>query len=79
LPFYGLKMKGCTMPLLTRRIPQYRKHRATGRAIVTLSGRDDYLGRHGTKTSRVEYDRLVSEWLLNGRRLPEPEVTFWRR
>jgi integrase len=39
---------------------------------VTLDGRDFYLGRHGSPASRIEYDRLVAEWLSNGRRLPAP-------
>ena len=41
-----------------------------GQAIVTLDGRDFYLGPHGTQTSKREYDRLVGEWQANGRRLP---------
>ena len=48
--------------------PAYRKHRRSGQAIVTLSGQDHYLGPHGTKASKSEYDRLVGEWLANGRR-----------
>jgi len=55
------------MPRLTRSVPKYRKHRASGQAIVTLGGRDHYLGPHGTKASRVEYDRLIAEWLAAGR------------
>lgn len=58
------------MPRLTRSVPKYRKHRASGQAIVTLDGRDFYLGPHGTKASRIEYDRLVGEWITNDRRLP---------
>jgi integrase len=45
-------------------------HKPTGQAVVTLDGRDLYLGKHGSPESRAEYDRLVSEWLANGRRLP---------
>ena len=55
------------MPKLTDTLPKYRKHRATGQAVVTLSGRDFYLGHHGGRTSRLEYDRLIGEWLANGR------------
>ena len=50
-------------------IPKYRKHRGSGQAVVTISGRDHYLGPHGTKTSKFEYDRLVGEWLASGRSL----------
>jgi hypothetical protein len=58
------------MPRLTESLPKYRKHRASGQAVVTLNGKDHYLGPHGTKASRQEYDRLVGEWAQNGRRLP---------
>ena len=58
------------MPKLTSSNPKYRKHRASGQAIVTLDGKDFYLGPHGTRASRTEYDRLVGEWLQSGRRLP---------
>ena len=53
----------------SNRHPTYRKHKATGQAIVTLGGKDSYLGRHGTKESKAEYDRLLAEWLANGREL----------
>lgn len=55
------------MPRLSDSLPKYRKHRATGQAVVTLSGRDFYLGPHGTRASRREYDRLIGEWLAAGR------------
>jgi integrase len=51
-------------------VPSYRRHKPTGQAVVTLGGRDYYLGRHGTAASRAEYDRLVGEWLANGRAAP---------
>jgi len=46
-----------TIPRLTNSSPKYRKHRASDRAIVTLNGKDHYLGPHGTKASKAEYDR----------------------
>lgn len=55
------------MPTLLRSVPKYRKHRASGQAIVSIGGRDFYLGPWGTKASRVEYDRLITEWLANDR------------
>ncbi len=58
------------MPRLTNSAPKYRKHRASGQAIVTLDGRDFYLGPHGTRANRREYDRLVAEWMQNGRQIP---------
>jgi integrase len=52
------------------RTPAYRLHKPTGQAVVTLGGRDHYLGRHGTPESKAEYDRLVAEWLAAGRMPP---------
>lgn len=57
------------MPKLSQALPKYRKHRGSGQAVVTLSGVDHYLGPHGTRASKLQYDRLVAEWLQNGRRL----------
>lgn len=55
------------MPRLSNQVPKYRKHRASGQAVVTIGGRDLYLGPHGSSASRVEYDRLIAEWLASGR------------
>src|SRR5262245_24629374 len=52
-------------------IPSYRRHRASGQAVVTLNGVDHYLGPWNTAQSRAEYDRVTSEWLVRGRRLPD--------
>lgn len=52
------------------RTPSYRHHRPSGQAVVTLDGRDFYLGPHGSAESHAEYNRLLGEWLANGRRLP---------
>ena len=57
------------MPQLVRSLPKYRKHRASGQAVVTLNGKDHYLGPHGAKTSRLNYDRVIGEWLASGRSL----------
>src|SRR5215203_512318 len=51
------------------RTPSYRLHKPSGQAVVTIDGRDIYLGKHDTPASRDEYDRVVAEWLANGRRL----------
>jgi len=55
-----------------RRIPGYLFHKASGQAIVVLNGRMSYLGEHGSEESRQEYDRLISEWLANGRAASNP-------
>jgi len=54
--------------------------------VVTLNGRDFYLGAHGTRTSKAEYDRLVGEWMTQGRvfetddspTVTEVCVAYWR-
>ncbi len=48
-------------------VPSYRKHRQSGQAVVTLpdglgSRRDILLGKFGTRESRMEYARVVTEW-----------------
>ena len=53
----------------TRRIPSYRRHKPSGQAVVTLDGRDYYLGPYGSRASKAEYDRLIAQWLAAGRRL----------
>ena len=52
-----------------RRPPSYRHHKGTGQAVVTLNGKDFYLGVHGTPHSRQAYDRLIAEWYANGRQV----------
>ncbi len=77
------------MPRLTHQVPKYRKHRASGQAIVSIAGQDHYLGPHGTKASHLIYDRLIAEYLAAGRQVIEPErvqsitvvevlAAFWR-
>jgi hypothetical protein len=51
------------MPKLVDRTPKYRHHKATGQAVVTLSGRDYYLGKWRSSESQREYARLTSQWL----------------
>ena len=58
------------MPRLSHSTPRYRHHKATGLAVVTISGRDHYLGPWKSKASKIEYDRLIGEWLAAGRRDP---------
>ncbi len=62
------------MPRLVNSNPSYRKHRASGQAVVSIEGRDFYLGPWNSKSSKAEYDRLVSEWLAAGRRLPGSQL-----
>jgi len=40
-----------------------------------LNGKDHYLCPYGSKASRDEYDRLISEWLTRGRSFPGPAAS----
>jgi integrase len=61
------------MPTKTTSTPSYRLYRRTGQAVVTIDGKDRYLGRHGSPESKAEYDRIIGEWLARGRRSEETE------
>lgn len=50
-------------------IPSYRLHKPKGLAVVRLNGRDIYLGKYGTPESRTAYERVIAEWLANGKQL----------
>ena len=58
------------MPRLTTRSPKYRKHRASGQAVVTLNGKDHYLGKYDSPESKDAYQRLLAEWMTSHRQLP---------
>jgi integrase len=68
------------------RTPSYRRHRPTGQAVVTLNGKDHYLGKWDTAVSKAEYKRLIGEWLTAGTYLPTSNdltvaelcAAFWR-
>lgn len=59
--------------------PGYRLHGSSGQAVVTIGGRDYYLGKHGSPESFSKYHRLFSEWLASGRSaafgMPQDAVT----
>jgi integrase len=57
------------MPRLWKKVPSYCKHRGSGQAVCTINGKDFYLGLYGSKGSRIEYDRLITEWMASGRSL----------
>lgn len=71
------------MSLRPKRTPSYRLHTPSGLAVVTIDGKDIYLGRHGTPESEEQYHRLIVEWLANRQRpapasngTPSPDVTI---
>jgi integrase len=55
------------VPKLTRKLPSYRLHKPSGRAVVSVAGRTVYLGQFGTPESREEYDRVIAEYLTRTR------------
>jgi integrase len=59
------------MPKLRNKLPSYCRHKASGQAVVTLNGRDNYLGEYGTPESRERYEQLIAEWVAAKR----PSVT----
>ena len=62
------------MPTKVFHTPKCRLHKASGQAVVTISGKDVYLGKYNTVESRQRYDQVIAEWLSRGRRALEPEV-----
>jgi integrase len=52
--------------------PSYRRHKASGQAIVTLSYHDVYLGPYGSPESHDRYRAAVNDWIARGRRPPLP-------
>jgi integrase len=53
-----------------RNLPGYLKHKTTGQAYCVICGHFFYLGKYGSKASRVEYERIIGEYLANGKKLP---------
>lgn len=41
-------------------VPSYRLHRRSGQAVVTVAGRDLYLGPHGSSASRERYGQIIA-------------------
>jgi len=59
------------MPRLTgNKLPKLRLHKPTGKAVVTICGRHHYCGKFGSAESQRHYNKLLAEWLANGRNLP---------
>lgn len=60
-------------------LPSLQHHKPTGRARVTINGRDHWLGKWGSPESRLAYDRMIAEYLATRRvrdtEAPPPEPT----
>ena len=48
----------------SQRPPSYRRHKARNSAVVTIDGRNHYLGPFGSPESHEKYARLIAEWRL---------------
>jgi integrase len=57
------------------RLPKLRLHKASGRGVVELSGKQFYLGKHGSAECQAAYDKLVGEWLAHGKKPLQVVVT----
>lgn len=59
------------MPRPKKSVPKYCLHKASGRAVVRIDGRDHYLGPHGSAESWDAYHRLIAEWTARQRERAE--------
>ncbi len=50
------------MPRKSHKVPSYCHHKASGKAVVRINGRDCYLGEYGSPESHEQYERIISEW-----------------
>ncbi len=57
------------------RPPAYRLHKARGTAVVTIDGKDFYLGKYGSPESHERYARLIAGRPTNGSNPPAAGVT----
>jgi integrase len=56
------------------RVPSYRLHKASQQAVVTIQGKDHYLGVWQSPESRLKYERLITQ-VLAGEQASEPEAS----
>jgi integrase len=59
--------------LSTLSIPDYRRNEATGRGYAVFGDVGMEFGDYDDPHSAMAYDRTLSVWLANGRRLPSPD------
>ena len=52
--------------------PSYRHHKPRGCAVVTIDGKNHYLGPWQSPESHEKYAALIAEWRRNGGTLPSP-------
>ena len=63
-----------------KNVPGYLHHKKSGQAMVVLQGKTIYLGKYKSKSSREEYERVIGDYLANGKKLPptrsQTEITI---
>lgn len=64
------------------KIPKLCKHKASGKAVVRLNGKDHYCGTFGTKEANEAYKGLISKWLHSRKNETEwveaaPQASFY--
>lgn len=55
-------------------IPKHCHHAPSNQGYVRLSGKLIYTGIWGSPEATGKYERLVAEWLIQGRRAPNPDA-----
>ena len=58
------------MPKLNVNVPKMCRH-LHGHAFIKIGGQQIWLGRYGQPHTQEMYDRLIGQWLANGRILPK--------
>lgn len=56
------------------RVPRYLRHKRKY-ARVILNGREIHLGAYGSPESKEAYERILAQWLNDGRKTPNPRRT----
>ncbi len=51
---------------MLKKVPSYRLHKPSGKAVVTVNGKDYYLGVHNSKESKLAYPRIIGEYKAAG-------------
>jgi hypothetical protein len=53
--------------------PSLQHHKPSGRARITINGRDHWLGKWDSAEFRLAYDRIIADYLAT-RRVRDPEA-----
>jgi integrase len=57
-----------------QQVPSYRLHKARNCAVVTIAGRNHYLGPYGSPESHAQYAALIAEWQRLGIEKPKASI-----